>query len=327
MSRRTHDRTDYHKDELRATLVNLSQAIQGHAAGTDVETVLRDLWERLTLMEGPPPPNFTIDAILRRVATGSFSLDAALSILHFGSFTADSMLRREVASSFTIDSWKQGGGQILIDSVILREQLASFLADAVLRRVESGSMSLDAWIAMGGSFTMDAIKRATRTGSFTANASLLGTRIVRPASDVTTGGTVTYSSGTTAYTLIDETVLNTGDWVRCFAAATYFVVQCDNPGITGSIQKIVVEWRGANAAPASSGAVIVRNPATGTRYDIQTISQSGSTYSTTLTARPWDNQPWTASDVNQLQIGARGPNSGSLNKVQTNQMYVTVYIY
>ncbi len=301
MSRNTHDRTDTHTGTMPATLTALRSAIAGYPAGTSIERYVREVWDRLTDLEGPRPPSFSVDATLIYIFTGTWPADAVLRALRSGSMTLDSEL---VVSYF---------GSFGIDSSFVRTIVASMQADAVILGTRSGSLLLDSYLFDG-----------TWVKDFSADAKIQKSVLAYPGSDVQASG-ATYSTGTTGWSLIDETVPSGTDWVRVQSSNAYYVAQIVDPGISADVKQITVRWNGSNGAPAGSGQVIIRNPGTGTRHDVGSIAQSASQVDVVRTTRPWDGQPWTSTDIAQLQIGARS--GASLPKVQINQMQVTVVYY
>ena len=56
MSRNEHDRATSHKDTTKAVFVT--------SDGEDLETVLRDLWERISILDNEPIRTFTVDAVI-----------------------------------------------------------------------------------------------------------------------------------------------------------------------------------------------------------------------------------------------------------------------
>lgn len=154
----------------------------------------------------------------------------------------------------------------------------------------------------------------------------MSTVTMRPTSDQAKSGE-TYSSGTTAWNLVDEAVLDSADWVDNKTVSGYTIFGFGSSGIpAGSvINSVQINWRGSNAAPANACSTQFRNPSSGTRYDQDNIAQSASSVTgANRTTRPWDSAKWTISDIDAIQAGVRAPTSGSLNKLRTTQFWIVV---
>lgn len=132
---------------------------------------------------------------------------------------------------------------------------------------------------------------------------------VRPISDidVSPAGMV-YSSGTTGWNLVNEEVLDLDTWYIAGFPEGYIVHQFSVPEVPPyagyNIDSVTVTIYAICSAPSFGGDIQVRNPETGLRYTVLSGGQGwNGYYSVTLTTRPWDNQPWTLDDINNLQIG------------------------
>ena len=153
------------------------------------------------------------------------------------------------------------------------------------------------------SFTVAAIVKATRIFGET------GTEIVRPISDITSTG-VNYSSGSTGWSLVDEAVLDTGDWYR-IGSRPGFMYHQFSPSALSALGRTIVSvtlntW---DFNPPIGGNVDyrLRDPATSNTYTILARGQdntggSHATASAAQTSRPWGGA-WTIADVAQLQAG------------------------
>ncbi len=88
------------------------------------------------------------------------------------------------------------------------------------------------------------------------------------------------------------------------------------------IRSVVVVPNVANGAPANAATVKLRR-SNGSVYSIGSIGQNPPAETPiTLVARPWDGQPWTAADVDALEIGFQAPSS--YNALRLYRLYVDV---
>jgi hypothetical protein len=162
---------------------------------------------------------------------------------------------------------------------------------------------------------------------YTPTAPGSGTETLRPSSDVTKSGTITYTSGTTGWNLVDEAVLDTAD-NYLFGAFNCFLIHgfpASALAVDQAIDSVTLVVNALNNAPASTVNAQVRDPATGTRYTVSAMGQNGGVndMGVVLTTRPWDSQPWTLEDVQNLQAGFLGPTSGAAN-LRVRQFYLEV---
>lgn len=270
------------------------------------------------ILSRPQAGSATLDSILLGFGSGSFSLDAYLSAIPSHSFVLDAVLR-DVRS-----------GTLSLDAVLFLSRTASATLDAIMKRVQSGSLALDAVVLKGrtGSMTLDAYILASFQ-SFTLDAKIQKDVTYRPTSDQSKSGT-TYSSGTDAWALVDESTLNTADYFENKVANgwTYMGI---TPGThpSSEIKRITINWVGTNGAPAFAFSLGLRDPSTGTQYpssaDSVTIGQNVTSGSWPRTTRPWDNAAWTTTDIDNLQFGVIAPSS--LPKIRAQQMWVVVRYY
>lgn len=155
-------------------------------------------------------------------------------------------------------------------------------------------------------------------GGWFADVGPGGTEILYPTSDIVNTPSA-YSSGTTTWSLIDEVVLDAADYVDLKLVSTtpcIFIVGMGASTRTPSqrITSIDIVTDLLNSAPAGTATVRMRDPATGTTYQVDTIAQgAASPKTTTLTTRPWDSRPWTLDDINHLQVGCQAAASGPFN--------------
>lgn len=157
----------------------------------------------------------------------------------------------------------------------------------------------------------------------------MATVTLRPNSDVAKSNVSAYSSGTTAWNLVDEATLDPSDYFENKTTPGYCYMGFPASGIpAGSIiSKITINWVGTNSAPAFAFSLGIRNPSTGTQYDSATfagttVAQNATSAAIPATRRPWDNAKWTVADIDALQLGVIAPTS--LPKIQTRQFWVVV---
>jgi hypothetical protein len=154
---------------------------------------------------------------------------------------------------------------------------------------------------------------------------------VRPISDVDVSPAgMVYSSGTTGWNLVDEEILDTSDYYIASYPSGYishqFSVPTMPPDVGYNIDSVTITAYIICYAPSFGGIIQVRNPATGTRYNVFGGGQGDvGYYSGTLTTRPWDSQPWAASDINNLQFGdAEGYDYNGYQGYTVRQLYADV---
>jgi len=342
--RNRHDALTSHFGDLPATRVTVSSDIGAILTGTDLMNALRLLDEELTALETGHRLrrsvltvdavlsalyfHITSDAVVKRTASGTFTVDALKMALRSGSMTADAYLQEAGVFSLPFNAVILANrvASLSVDAVNFRTTAAALLVDALLIIHRTGSLTVDSVLFknIAAALSVDA-RIFDGTFQLPVDASIQTTTIIRPGSDIASSGE-TRSSGTDNWSLVDEVTLDTSDWVDNKVAASYFIVQCTNPSLTGHyITKINLQWNGLNGAPANAGSTLVRDPATGTRYDVTSIPQnpSGGTVNGDLSTRPWDGQPWTGADIDTLQIGAR-THPSSLTKLRTYRLFVTV---
>lgn len=157
-----------------------------------------------------------------------------------------------------------------------------------------------------------------------------GEEILRPISDVDKSAGITYSSGSEAWSLVDEVVLNTADYFSLGGANMHVIMQLQPSSLTpltaDRIDFVMVAWAGSNGAPAAAIRLQMRDPRSGIRYDIGSgdIGQNTSSPRFMMVpVHPWDGSPWMFEDVARLQCGYRSSSSGPFSDV-TQQMWVTV---
>lgn len=170
------------------------------------------------------------------------------------------------------------------------------------------------------------VKVADAGALFTAPSPASGTETLRPTSDFEKSGSITYSSGTTGWNLVDEAVLDSSDYWKPSGASAYIIHGFPATALDASkrITSITLRSITSNPAPAADAFVRVRDPQTGTQYTVQTIGQNSgaSAGDVALTTRPWDSLPWTLDDLRHLQTGFLGPSSNPNLKV--DQVYIEV---
>ncbi len=165
-------------------------------------------------------------------------------------------------------------------------------------------------------------------GGYYPDVGAAATETLRPTSDVTNTPSA-YSSGTVTFSLIDEAVLDTADWVDLKLVSTtpcIFIVGYPASARLASerITSIDVVTDLLNSAPAGVAGVRVRDPATGVTYEVGTIAQGEASPKTvTLTTRPWDSRPWTLDDINHLQTGCQAAATGPFN-LRVYRQYATI---
>lgn len=299
-----------------------------------------------------------LDSILSQTFGGTLDLDAILKRTQGGSALLDSILFKSQAGSFPADailSFNQSGSA-LMDAIVLRVQAATILLDAViqtglttiygdfkldalLQLIASGSVTADAIVkkVIATTFNLDGVVKGPISGTFTLDANIprffridskvLKDVIYRPTSDVSKSST-TYSTGTAAWSLVDEASLDTSDWFENVTVNGWTMMGI-TPGThpSSDIKRVKIQWSGRNSAPAFAFSLGFRNGSTNypSSADSVTIAQNATSGSWTRSVRPWDNAAWTTTDIDNLAFGQIAPSS--LAKCRAYQMYVTVSYY
>jgi RHS repeat-associated protein len=113
--------------------------------------------------------------------------------------------------------------------------------------------------------------------------------------------------GESAHQRVDEFVLNRYDYVRPEVSGTMvFGFPATSIGASDHITSVVVRAHVTHPQPTQDSRLVIRNPATGSVYTVLTFGalNEGDVLAN-VAARPWDGQPWTKADVDQLQAGAQ----------------------
>jgi len=260
---------------------------------------------------------------------GTFALDARLvyddgyPTRKSNWFTVGAHLRKTFADSFAVNA-------------VIARTMPVAGATFTVAAYKAGRFFLDAALGNWFQSPIDAVLKTTFASG--------GQVTLRPTSDAVSDGTITYSTGSTGWNLVDEVTLDTSDWwVPAYRSDTgffsfsYLIHRFPETGILSgaTISSVAIFGNAQNmGAPAYKVFIVVRNPATGTLYRVLGWDQSyigGAGLSTTaegtvtLTTRPWDSQPWTAADVNAISIGASGEyNHSSLTKGRLARLYAIV---
>ena len=123
-------------------------AYSADQAGTTQDPKLTVTYAQGEVYDGPGP---TLDAVIRKTASASFTANAIIKRTQTPTLTADAALKKTITSTLT--------------------------ADAVLRREQAGSLTADAAFAVlrTGSFTANAVIKAAVPGSVTGDAIRLRT--------------------------------------------------------------------------------------------------------------------------------------------------------
>ena len=152
---------------------------------------------------------------------------------------------------------------------------------------------------------------------------LVQTTRLRPVADAYKNGSLAYvPSGTTAWNLIDEVALDGSDYVYVPGGQTsQYVAQFAAANLSASDIVTGITFDQQGYQDCCAGGFVVRNPATGTLYQILP-NRTSSTI--TIKSRPWDGRAWTPADVNNLQygfdIGAAG--NWTLTRLYADVQYV-----
>jgi hypothetical protein len=158
------------------------------------------------------------------------------------------------------------------------------------------------------------------TGSLVAQTT---TTTLRPDGDASASGLI-YSSGSSAWALLDEDTLDTSDYIQAYDGGFAFV-SFPRTGLKTEqvIEQVVLRANVSNAAPAAEAWLAVRRAADGEVDHVLALPQNvDADQSVTLMTRPWDDQPWTTADLEALQVGIVGP--ASFSSLQLRQLWAEV---
>jgi len=151
---------------------------------------------------GVSASGLTINAVIRKAQSSSFSADAILMPFFTadawiaapsvtGSFTSDSIVKRSLSGSLVADAVlkKSASGSFKADAAFALKQTGSLTANAVIRRSMASALVADAVIrrtGQAGSLKADAITRRSQSSSFTANATIKRAQTGSLAANATT---------------------------------------------------------------------------------------------------------------------------------------------
>jgi hypothetical protein len=129
----------------------------------------------------------------------------------------------------------------------------------------------------------------------------MATVTIRPNDDL---GTVDFkpSTGSDCYACIDESVLDTGDYIIAGSidpGEQYYYAGYTSTGLSSeTINSITIKFNGSQDVEDTARVLRVNGQTTSIA-----INKSGSNWSVTLSANPATDSAWTVSDLNSLEIG------------------------
>jgi hypothetical protein len=152
----------------------------------------------------------------------------------------------------------------------------------------------------------------------------MATVIIRPTSDVYRGGCTDQDGGTSnLYSVIDETVLYTGDYIKSPSGISLFIrFNFSSSGLTNeTINKITFNFY-VNNKSTSRGLVYLNS----TNYYTDISSQSTTDpefVSLELEKNPYTESAWTVSDINSIDAGV-SMTEGSKHTNKVYQLWIEV---
>jgi len=195
---------------------------------------------------------------------------------------------------------------------------------------ESGAVTPSG--AMDESLTKTAAGSVTPAGSEVKTptkvlASSGTTATLRPNADGPSSSP-TYSSGSTAYTLVDETVLDDNDYVAALALDAYVTVGFDDPPAGFVPSSVTLYAYINNNAAASTAQLAVIRPSDNSVWDVYAIVQQNLLdppllVSWTMSTPPWGGQ-WTRQDVVDLIAGIHANTVSGPFKIRLYQIWAVV---
>ena len=145
----------------------------------------------------------------------------------------------------------------------------------------------------------------------------MATVTLRPNSDEGDNGSVTASTGSTYYGCVDETSLDTGDYITCLPFGGRCQFGFTSSGLTNETEISVKAWVNTDASGNKSF----------TDANIDThvaVSEGSNWYSYTFTKNPLDDEDWEVADLTSLNIGFAVDDEDAKDSPLVYMFYVVV---
>ncbi len=152
-------------------------------------------------------------------------------------------------------------------------------------------------------------------------------RSLRPTGNgAAAGGSITYSTGSSMYPLVDDVCVDSADYVTLPNGSQYALVTFPTTGLSsGTITNVRFGWEGTNAAPSSSCSLVCRIG--GTNY---TLGGGGNMVQNTTTpivvdttTCPDGSGAWSWTKANAIEFGVLTNSSGPFNN-KTYKLWVEI---
>ena len=154
----------------------------------------------------------------------------------------------------------------------------------------------------------------------------MATVIIRPSSDYYKISGISYSTGTSAYILVDEATLDTGDYVSKTSGFLDVVFGWTDSGLSSETINKVTFYKNALCSNGETNNYLIKCDSDGSNMSLLVgfDNTSGNNYSCECTVNPLTSSAWTVSDIDNLIIGTRSQTASSKDTDILYQFYAVI---